>query len=135
MTVQAGSLRVQDDLPGELRAEIDSVVRNRALEADRYPTISFESPRVSATDRQDGTLDIQMAGKLRLHGVTRDVVIPVRVWRQPERLRAVGRFTIRQTDFGIEPFAFRGQVSVKDELTLSFEMVATRLLRAVATTR
>jgi polyisoprenoid-binding protein YceI len=135
LTAQAGSLAVQDDLPRGVRAEIDEVVRTTTLQADKYPTISFESRMVSATDRGDGSLDLQVKGKLRLHGVTRNVVIPVRAWRQADRITAIGRFTIRQTDFGIQPLTFRGQVSVEDQVTLSFEMVATRLLRAVASAR
>jgi polyisoprenoid-binding protein YceI len=134
LTVEARSLSVQDDLPAQVRAEIDDVVRTRTLQADKYPAISFDSRRVTATDRHDGSLDLEVTGKLRLHGVTREVMIPVRAWRQPDRIRVIGRFTIHQTDFGIKPIAFRGQVTVKDQVTLSFEMVATRVLRAVATT-
>jgi hypothetical protein len=39
-------------------------------------------------------------------------------------LTAVGRFTVKQTDFGIKPVSVGGVVSVKDVIAIAFEISA-----------
>ena len=64
-------------------------------------------------------------GDLTLHGVTKRIAVPVAVTITPEQIRATGEVTIKQTDFGIKPYsAGLGTVKVKNELKLSFVMVA-----------
>jgi hypothetical protein len=42
-------------------------------------------------------------------------------------IRASGEFTLRQTDYGIQPFsAIGGAMKVKDELKFCFEMVVRK---------
>lgn len=64
-------------------------------------------------------------GALTLHGVTRNVPIPARVVLLGDMLRASGDFTLRQSDFDIKPVSVAGgALKLKDELKLSFEIVA-----------
>ncbi len=47
------------------------------------------------------------------------------VKREDDRLRAQGRFAIRQSWFGVEPFsALGGALRVQDWLTVEFDVVA-----------
>ena len=39
-------------------------------------------------------------------------------------LTATGKFTIKQTDFGIKPISIGGVVKVKDELNITFTIAA-----------
>jgi hypothetical protein len=61
-----------------------------------------------------------------LHGVKRAVTLPARVSLDGNTLHAIGVFELRQTDFDITPFSFvKGTVTIKDNVTLSFDIVAT----------
>jgi polyisoprenoid-binding protein YceI len=124
ITVKAGSLRLQEDVAQPVRDEIESALRTRVLEVSRYPTISFQSHQVAARKVDEGIFDAQLTGDLRLHGVRRTVTIPARVTVGTDRIRAAGSFTLLQSDFDIAPFRFKGNVSVEDRVTISFDVVA-----------
>jgi hypothetical protein len=62
-----------------------------------------------------------------LRGTTRNQTIAARIAVFDDMLRASGEFTLIQSDFGIKPISVAGgALKVKDELKLSFEMVARR---------
>jgi polyisoprenoid-binding protein YceI len=124
LTVQAESLRLRDDVTPPVRQEIEETVRDKVLEASRHPVISFLSHSVAARRLDHETFKVTLRGQLRLHGVSRPVVIPARVSVTAGKIRAVGSFLIRQTDFAIEPLAFGGGVSVEDQVKISFDVVA-----------
>ncbi|HXZ66001.1 MAG TPA: YceI family protein [Streptosporangiaceae bacterium] len=94
-----------------------SVTARKVLATDRYPQASFTATGFSAAaDGQDGTID----GTLTLAGQTR-----------PQRLQvsqdAPGRFrvitTVRQTNFGIKPYAgFLGALKVSDAVEVDAEV-------------
>lgn len=91
----------------------------RVLDAERYPQV-----RVQAT-LQDGGQAVDAA--ITLHGVTRQVVVPVTLVQAPDgrRLRASGAFVLKQSDFGIVPFAILGgAMAVQDAMELAFDIVA-----------
>ena len=52
--------------------------------------------------------------------------VPVQIRIEGGALRVRGEVVIRQTDFGITPVTAGGAVRVKDDVQLSFEIVATR---------
>jgi polyisoprenoid-binding protein YceI len=63
----------------------------------------------------------EVTGDLKLHGVTRPLTVTI--------VFAQGRYSssvkLKQTDFGIEPVKIAGgTVRVKDEIELTFEIVA-----------
>lgn len=60
-----------------------------------------------------------------MHGVTKRITVPVTVTITPQQLRAMGSYTLKQTDFGIKPYsAGLGAVKVKNEVTVNFSIVA-----------
>ncbi len=100
-----------------------------ALEADKYPTIRFESTSLSNTVRSsdtDGTTTIN--GDLTLHGHSQPLSFPVSVeiTSDASKLIAEGQVTFKYTDWGIKPpsimFFHAG-----DETTISFHISATRV--------
>ena len=75
----------------------------------------------------DGRSHGKIAGDLSLHGVTRPIMIPAYVTLLGDMLRANGDFSILQTDFGMKlASAAGGALKLKDELKLSFDVVARR---------
>ncbi len=74
------------------------------FEASRYPTIDY---RVSAVEAQPssladgGAVDVVVTGRLRMHGVARDVVARGEVTRSGDRLDAILKMQVRLSDFGM----------------------------------
>lgn len=90
------------------------------LDAKRHPRILLAADRVDTT-RQ--TPEVPLAVTLR--GTTRQVDVPIDLTLTEDRLRAAGEFTIRQSDFGIEPFsAAGGSLRVEDRLQIRFDIIA-----------
>ena len=127
LTVQAASLRlIAEDNIGERQA-VESALRQDVLETDKFPVITFKTSAVTSARRGDGTYDVRLTGDLSLHGVRRRITIPARVSLQDDGMHAIGSFGLRQTDFNITPFSFvSGTVTIKDQVTVSFDLVATR---------
>ncbi|WP_230491958.1 MULTISPECIES: YceI family protein [unclassified Janthinobacterium] len=91
----------------------------RVLEAERYPWVSIEARRTG--DKEVFDADIT------LHGVTRTVRLPVRVEQAADgrRLQASGNLLLKQSDFGIVPFAILGgAMAVQDQMELAFRITA-----------
>jgi polyisoprenoid-binding protein YceI len=126
LTVKASSLYLLGENDIGARQSIESALREDVLETTKYPEIVFKTRSVTSERRGDGTYDVRLVGELKLHGVKREVTIPVRVSVDGDTLHAIGVFEIRQTDFKITPFSFvSGSVGIKDLVTLSFDIVAT----------
>jgi len=62
-----------------------------------------------------------------LHGVSREIEVPVSAVIDADHISAETAFTIRQTDFGVEPYSvFGGALRVKDELSIRARLQAFR---------
>lgn len=96
----------------------------KVLDAARFPEITFESTAVAGTQSAPGAFQLTVRGSLTLHGVTRAVALPLAVEVSARELKATGRLTIRQSDYGIEPVSVAGVVKVKNELAIEYTIVA-----------
>ncbi|MEJ6000062.1 YceI family protein [Paucibacter soli] len=86
-----------------------------ALEAERFPLV-----RLRARDPNGDGLRLE----LTLHGQTRVLTVPLQLDQQAHSLRARSRFTIRQSDFGIQPFSvLGGLLAVQDELRIEADLL------------
>lgn len=92
------------------------------LDAAHYPVLSVRSRRITGDlPRLVATID------LSLHGQTRSLLVPIEVSVQGEQLHARGALAIRQTDFGVRPYSvLGGLLAVQDEVSIDFDLVATR---------
>lgn len=127
LSFRAADLRVTGrDEPPEDRPKVqEAMVGPKVLDAARFPAIRFTSKTVAGRALPDGVHDLRIEGDLELHGVTRRVTVPVRVRRSADgTLSAEGTTVVRQTDFGIEPVSVAGVVKVKNELGLTFRLLA-----------
>jgi polyisoprenoid-binding protein YceI len=97
----------------------------KVLDAARFPAITFQSTAVSGAESGPGAYSLTVQGSLTLHGVTRIVTLPLNVEIGPDGLlKASGRMTVRQTDYGIAPVSVAGLVKVKNELAIEYAIVA-----------
>jgi polyisoprenoid-binding protein YceI len=127
LDVSAQSLVVLDKKPSEEdKKKIYNSMHGEVLESAKYPKIAFKSVSVgevkpAGTDSYIFTLN----GDLTLHGVTKRIAIPVTAKITAQQLRASGKYTLKQTDFGIKPYsAAGGTVKVKNEVVINFDIVA-----------
>jgi polyisoprenoid-binding protein YceI len=66
------------------------------LDVARFATITFESQRVEVTGRK-----ALVTGQLTVHGVTREIAVPVEVQLSEVALVAAGEFVLSRRDYGI----------------------------------
>jgi len=127
ITIKADSLTVTDAMKDKDRREIELTMNNEVLESARYPEIVFESTRVSGSKTGDSHFSVQMTGHLTLHGVSHELTIPVQASLTGGTLHTHGEFTVLQTAYGIKPVRVAGgSLKIKDELKLTFNIVARR---------
>ena len=97
--------------------EIEATMKGPSvLDAGQFPTIGFQSKKVGVASADS----YQVIGDLKLHGVTREITIPVVFSGGIYK----GSVRLKQTDFGITPVKVAGgAVRVKDEIDVGFEIV------------
>lgn len=98
----------------------DNLRSPAVLDAERYPQIVIRSVAVSGPRWQpDVTVEITLRGE------TRSMTVPVALDIANGMIIATGRFYLRQTEFGIEPFsAVGGRLRVTDEILARLRVVA-----------
>jgi polyisoprenoid-binding protein YceI len=74
---------------------------NKSMESDKYPAMRFELTGVTPAGGSVDTAAVQLQGKLTLHGVTRDVTLPGRVWKDGDALRLRSDFPLDLSDYEI----------------------------------
>src|SRR5215468_1429526 len=122
----AAAMRVtgKNEPPGDVPKVTEAMLGPQVLDVKKYPSITFESTAVTATGTLPA-LTLSVAGTLTIRSIAKPVTVPVAVKVDGATLTATGKFTIRQTDFGIKPIsAGGGAVKVKDELTIAFTVTA-----------
>jgi polyisoprenoid-binding protein YceI len=126
MTIRADSLAVIDKVSDKDRREIEATMRNEVLETGKFPEIVFRSTKITVDGASDA-YQVKIWGDLTLHGVTRSGLINAKMTVDESQLRARGEFPLRQTDYKIKPVSVAaGTIKVKDELKLTFEIVAVK---------
>ena len=127
MEVDATSLEVLDKNPSEEdKKKIFNSMHNEVLESAKHPKIAFKSVSVNDVKQTgDGAYSFVVNGDLTLRGVTKRIAVPVAATITPQQLRATGKYTLKQSDYGIKPYsAAGGTVKVKDEIVVNFNIVA-----------
>ena len=127
LVVDATTLKVSPEgEPSDDAPKVQNVMRGpEVLDAGRFGTIHFGSTSVAGKQSSPGVWDLTVTGELSLHGVAKPLTLPVRVEVNGAALTASGRFTLKQTDFGIEPTsAAGGLVKVADEVAITFKLLA-----------
>lgn len=129
LRVQTVSLTVVD--PGESEKDRHDVQTTMAgekvLNVAKYPEITFTSTAVSATKQTADGWELNLSGKLNLHGTEKTVSFPLHLRKEGNELRARGEVPLLQTDYGITPVkGGGGAVKVKNQVRISFDIVATR---------
>ena len=103
----------------------DNFVRNNSLDTGQFPQATFASQAAfsvptSVVSGAAGTATV--SGKLTIHGVAKDVSIPLKIQRSGSTVNVVGSYQFRWGDFGVQ----RPQVpvaSVQSDPTIEISLV------------
>lgn len=132
MTMRAASLEIVDNVSERDRNTIVRTMHDEVLESAKFPEIAYRCPRASVRVLRPGQFEVMLDGELTLHGVTHAQPISATLSVTGAVLRAVGAFTVRQTQYDIEPVRVAASMlKVKDELKCSFDIGARRDARSV----
>jgi polyisoprenoid-binding protein YceI len=111
------------------RPQRDEQLRERGLETDRFPTATFtltEPIDVGARPKDGQTIDLTAVGDLTLHGVTKQVSVPIRAAISGDRIQAVASLDVALADYDIEkPTGFL-IVSIADTGTIELHLLFER---------
>jgi len=127
LTFEAGALKVlPDGEPAGDPPKVEEAMRGpKVLDAARFPSITFKTERVSGREAGSGVYDLELAGEIALHGVTRPITLPVHVEVSGDTLTASGKAVLRHDQFGMQPVSVAGgSVKVKNEIEVEYRIVA-----------
>jgi len=100
-----------------------------ALKSAEFPEITFLFDSATLLDtppNEDEAFEIEVLGSLTVAGNKRDIQFVTRAYfLQEHRVRAIGKTTIRMSDFNVEPpTALMGLIKAEDELSVNFDLIA-----------
>jgi polyisoprenoid-binding protein YceI len=108
------------------------------LDVAKYPEITFEVESAKNVKTQGNVTTADVSGKFSLHGVTKTIIVPVKMTFLKDQLKARmpgkdgdllvirASFKIKRSDFGINPGQGEDKVSDDIELNLSIAGAAPR---------
>lgn len=115
VTVQIGSLDTQD------KDRDDTLKSAELLDAGRFPTAQYVA--TSFARRGAG---LEAVGKLTLHGVTRELRVPITLRASGDGLEISGETTIRRLDYDVGQGDWKSTEWVGDEVKLQYRVPLTR---------
>jgi polyisoprenoid-binding protein YceI len=104
----------------------DDIMRKAHLETATFPTVDFLLRSLDGTTPQSGGWEFVAKGTLSLHGVTREILLPIRARQAGDSVRLTGDIPLRMTDYRIRipKFLF---FTVEDQVVGSFDVTAMRI--------
>ncbi len=107
----------------------DGALRRQALETNTYPSTTFtltEPIPIDAAPAEGETLSVTATGDLTLHGITREVQIPMEGQLVGDRVAVVGSLEIVFADYDMDtPSAFI-VLAIDDHGIMEFQLVFER---------
>jgi polyisoprenoid-binding protein YceI len=119
--------RVSADLR-QLRSDEDrrdNAIRRSGLESEVYPEAVFElggPMTLSATPAPGRTVEGQAAGRLTIHGQTRDVTFPLQGRWDGATAQVAGSLQIHMPDYGITPPKLGPVQAIEDQATIEVRL-------------
>lgn len=103
----------------------DGIMRDDHLETAKFPAIDFVLRGVEAVGRQADGWDFMARGTLSLHGVSREILFPLRARQAGETVQLSAEVPLKMTDYRIRipKFLF---FTVEDHVMVRFDVTATR---------
>jgi polyisoprenoid-binding protein YceI len=74
---------------------------NKSMESEKYPAIRFDLDGVTPRGTRGDTVDVTLAGRFTIHGVTREAEFPASVVIRPEAIRVRATTPLNLKDYKI----------------------------------
>lgn len=107
----------------------DGTIHNQAIETTKFPTATFkltEPIELEKIPAQGTKVSVDTTGTLTLHGVTKDVTIPLEAERNGDTIAVTGQLDIPFADYGIQkPTSFK-VLSIDDHGILEVQLFFTK---------
>jgi len=103
----------------------DDTMRKDHLETARFPTIAFLLKSLEGITPQPSGWEFAAKGTLSLHGVSREILLPIRARKAGDVIRMTGQVPLKMTDYGIRIPKFL-LFAVEDQVVVSFDVTAKR---------
>lgn len=123
LTIQANSLDTN-------HAKRDDHLRSADFfNVQQFPTITFESTACTLANSPDGSSVYQVTGNLTIHGVTRQVTVPLRLLAEGNgpygdpRTGFLTQLELKRSDYGMTNLLENNLVGDAVSVTISFEGV------------
>jgi len=116
VTVQIGSVTTQD------KDRDDTLKSADLLDAAKFPTARYTATSLACN--AGGA--IEAVGKLQLHGVTRDLRVPLQIRSTAGGIEISGETSIKRLDYGIGQGDWKSTDEVGDEVKLQFKVPLSR---------
>ncbi|MCC5940189.1 MAG: YceI family protein [Balneolaceae bacterium] len=102
----------------------------QALKSDEFPEIVFvfdNATMLNGPHEPEDAFEIEVHGSLTVAGNTKNIRFVTKAYYlEHDKVRAIGKTTIRMSDFGVEPpTALMGLVKADDELSVNFDLIAS----------
>lgn len=128
LTLTAGlaDLHSVDQVAGRDVSQRDGIV-TRQLDVQQFPTATFTA--VSATvpgGVVSGPVDVTVAGKLTIHGVTKDVSATAKAQVVGNKIEIAGTISINMNDYQVSPPQFPF-TTVDSAVTIEFDVFMTKV--------
>lgn len=102
----------------------DGQLGRQGVQTDQFPTATFvltEPIELGAIPTEGTSINVTAVGDLTLHGVTRNVSIPLAAVQQGDIIGVSGSITFTWADFGMEQPSSMKVVSLADEVAMEFQ--------------
>jgi polyisoprenoid-binding protein YceI len=109
LTIEAASLRTG------IRMRDNHLRSSDFFDVERFPTVLFQSVRVEAAGRR-----ATVVGHLTLHGVTREIAVPIDVQITDTALVAGGEFIVNRGEYGMNYNSFLNPIGNEVRVAFTF---------------
>jgi polyisoprenoid-binding protein YceI len=100
----------------------DRTLHREVLESERHPRIVFRAERLRVLRRDATSAEVELEGRLDLHGQERPLVIPARLAASGGRIAIEARFRVAYVDWGMrDPSTFLLRVDRFVDVTVHSE--------------
>src|SRR5262245_17578492 len=79
----------------------DRTLHREVLESERHPRIVFRADRLRVLRRDAQSAEVELEGRLEMHGQERPFAIPARLAASGGRIAIEGRFRVTYVDWGV----------------------------------
>ncbi len=96
----------------------------KSLETDQFPTMRFALKRVAPAPGSVDTMTVMLHGDLTIHGVTKAVELPARVWAEGTGWRLRSDFPLNVKDYGVGGLSkFLGVLKMNEQITVHVDVM------------